>query len=70
MEVFVLDLLEGFEVYEFKVVEEINLEFNVFIEGKKVFEYLLLFKVFGDYEFMFKFIYFLFDSVKYVIFVD
>lgn len=65
-----LDLPEGFEVYEPKAVEETNLELNASIEGKKVFEYLLLPKVPGDYEFTPKFTYFSPDSAKYVTLAD
>jgi len=65
-----LDLPEGFEVYEPKVVEETNLELNASIEGKKIFEYLLLPKVPGDYEFTPKFTYFSPDSAKYVTLAD
>lgn len=65
-----LDLPEGFEVYEPKVVEETNLELNASIEGKKVFEYLLLPKAPGNYAFTPKFTYFSPDSTKYVTLAD
>lgn len=61
-----LDLPDGFEVYEPKVLEEANLELNASIDGKKVFEYLLLPKEAGNYEFTPKLTYFLPDSSKYV----
>lgn len=61
-----LDLPDGFEVYEPKVVEETNLELNASIEGKKIFEYLLLPKETGNFEFTPRFTYFSPDSAKYV----
>lgn len=61
-----LALPDGFEIYEPKAVEETNLELNASIEGKKVFEYLLLPKAAGEYEFNPNFTYFSPDSAKYV----
>ena len=61
-----LSLPDGFEIYEPKAVEEANLELNASIEGKKVFEYLLLPKAAGEYEFNPSFTYFSPDSAKYI----
>ena len=47
-------------------MEEANLELNASIEGKKVFEYLLLPKAAGEYEFNPSFTYFSPDSAKYI----
>ena len=65
-----LDLPDSFEVYEPKVVEETNLELNASIDGKKIFEYLLLPKAPGNYEFTPRFTYFSPDSARYVTIAD
>ncbi|MBV6652122.1 MAG: BatD family protein, partial [Mameliella sp.] len=66
----VLKVPEGFEVYEPKVLEETNLELNTSIEGKKIFEYLLLPKKPGNFDFTPEFTYFSPDSNKYITLAD
>ena len=61
-----MDVPEGFELYDPKVMEESTLESGQGITGKKVFEYLLLPKQAGTYTLQPSFTYFSPDSAKYV----
>jgi len=61
-----MEVPEGFELYDPKVMEESTIESGQGITGKKVFEYLLLPKEPGVYTFQPSFTYFSPDSAKYV----
>ena len=65
-----IDVPEGFELYDPKVMEESTLESGQGITGKRVFEYLLLPKEVGTYNFQPSFTYFSPDSAKYVTLED
>ena len=65
-----IDVPEGFELYDPKVMEESTLESGQGITGKRVFEYLLLPKEVGTYNFQPSFAYFSPDSAKYVTLED
>ncbi len=61
-----LELPEGFEVYDPKVLDESNYEENSELAGKKVFEYLILPEEPGNYEISANFTYYDSDSSAYV----